>query len=452
MFTGIFERQGELPAQRPPAAQRLASSGAPGSNSHSRMQYIPCKLFVKNVHACNVPCSYLCRPCHVTLRSCKATTRLSVSSCIRLDVLQVPSAGSWVWANRLLSRSRCALHALVSFTRHSATVDKLAAVELLPAWSGIGQHPPLHGAVMTLSSSPDSDSLQQLSQGSPSPVDPLQEAPRKLAVLGLPWDTRYAAAVWAGGVPAFACNASRCRSWMALHLRVHKAFRYAAAAFHAMQWSVVCRSRAASRPCNEARSHPEWASPGQIVASGGCFNSFQLSINMCQLLTHLLAAVSLPCSKPSSCHSAAVCSEDTLRVHFSQYGAVEATEVMKDRLSGKSRGFGFVTFVDPACASAALQMEHTIDGRRCEAKVALPKVRAGSAALLVLPVQLFVLGFKASSSCAQQVAGSRLCAEVMSKPAAAMPTAAAVRGLGMSQHRLTAAECTCCTHATQYNS
>jgi RNA-binding protein Musashi len=72
------------------------------------------------------------------------------------------------------------------------------------------------------------------------------------------------------------------------------------------------------------------------------------------------------------------CSEDTLRLHFSQYGSVEATEVMKDRVSGKSRGFGFVTFVDPACAAAALQMEHTIDGRRCEAKVALPKVRASA--------------------------------------------------------------------------
>lgn len=80
--------------------------------------------------------------------------------------------------------------AQVSFPRYSETVDTLAAVELLPAWSGIGQHPPLHGAMMTLSSSPDSDSFQQLSQGSPSPVDQLQEAPRKLAVLGLPWDTR----------------------------------------------------------------------------------------------------------------------------------------------------------------------------------------------------------------------------------------------------------------------
>eukprot|EP00879_Flechtneria_rotunda_P014192 GHRR01014829.1.p1 GENE.GHRR01014829.1~~GHRR01014829.1.p1 ORF type:complete len:128 (+),score=47.42 GHRR01014829.1:70-453(+) len=67
-------------------------------------------------------------------------------------------------------------------------------------------------------------------------------------------------------------------------------------------------------------------------------------------------------------------SEDTLRLHFSQYGVVEATEIMKDRLSGKSRGFGFVTFADSTAAARALAEEHTIDGRRCEAKVALPKV------------------------------------------------------------------------------
>ena len=69
------------------------------------------------------------------------------------------------------------------------------------------------------------------------------------------------------------------------------------------------------------------------------------------------------------------CSEDTLRDYFAQFGALEAAEVMKDRYTGKSRGFGFVCFVDPACALRALNTEHTIDGRRCEAKVALPKVR-----------------------------------------------------------------------------
>jgi RNA recognition motif-containing protein len=68
-------------------------------------------------------------------------------------------------------------------------------------------------------------------------------------------------------------------------------------------------------------------------------------------------------------------------MYFSQYGALECAEVMKDRYTGKSRGFGFVTFLDPCSATRALAVEHTIDGRRCEAKVALPKVRvAGSPA------------------------------------------------------------------------
>ncbi|KAF5832193.1 RNA binding protein [Dunaliella salina] len=65
--------------------------------------------------------------------------------------------------------------------------------------------------------------------------------------------------------------------------------------------------------------------------------------------------------------------EDTLRLYFEQFGALEGAEVMKDRYTGKSRGFGFVTFADLSSAQNALAAEHTIEGRRCEAKVALPK-------------------------------------------------------------------------------
>uniref|UniRef100_A0A7R9VP11 RRM domain-containing protein n=1 Tax=Chlamydomonas euryale TaxID=1486919 RepID=A0A7R9VP11_9CHLO len=66
-------------------------------------------------------------------------------------------------------------------------------------------------------------------------------------------------------------------------------------------------------------------------------------------------------------------SEDTLREYFSQFGALEHAEVMKDRYTGKSRGFGFVSFVEADAAMRALGTEHMIDGRRCEAKIALPK-------------------------------------------------------------------------------
>ena len=60
-------------------------------------------------------------------------------------------------------------------------------------------------------------------------------------------------------------------------------------------------------------------------------------------------------------------------MYFSQFGAVEAALVMKDRYTGKSRGFGFVTFVFPADAVAVVAGEHHVDGRRCEAKFALPR-------------------------------------------------------------------------------
>uniref|UniRef100_A0A7S0RZM2 RRM domain-containing protein n=1 Tax=Chlamydomonas leiostraca TaxID=1034604 RepID=A0A7S0RZM2_9CHLO len=65
--------------------------------------------------------------------------------------------------------------------------------------------------------------------------------------------------------------------------------------------------------------------------------------------------------------------EDTLRVYFSQFGPLEHAEIMKDRYTGKSRGFGFVMFTETVAAQRALAAEHTIDGRRCEAKIALPK-------------------------------------------------------------------------------
>ncbi len=34
----------------------------------------------------------------------------------------------------------------------------------------------------------------------------------------------------------------------------------------------------------------------------------------------------------------------TLLQHFSQFGAVEEAQIMREKYTGKSRGFGFVTF------------------------------------------------------------------------------------------------------------
>lgn len=56
--------------------------------------------------------------------------------------------------------------------------------------------------------------------------------------------------------------------------------------------------------------------------------------------------------------------EETLRTYFSQFGAIDETVIMKDRYSGKSRGFGFVTFMYPADAQRVVGTEHQVDGRR----------------------------------------------------------------------------------------
>ena len=41
---------------------------------------------------------------------------------------------------------------------------------------------------------------------------------------------------------------------------------------------------------------------------------------------------------------------------------------MKDRASGKSRGFGFVTYWSAADAQRVLEGNHVVDGRRCEVR------------------------------------------------------------------------------------
>ncbi|XP_019702724.2 uncharacterized protein [Elaeis guineensis] len=65
--------------------------------------------------------------------------------------------------------------------------------------------------------------------------------------------------------------------------------------------------------------------------------------------------------------------EDHLREYFKTYGEVVEAVIMKDRTTGRARGFGFVVFADPAVAERVIMEKHMIDGRMVEAKKAVPR-------------------------------------------------------------------------------
>lgn len=54
-------------------------------------------------------------------------------------------------------------------------------------------------------------------------------------------------------------------------------------------------------------------------------------------------------------------SEQDLHDYFSQFGAVEEAIIIKDRMSGRSKGFGFVTYTEDSEADAAIEATHEKD-------------------------------------------------------------------------------------------
>ncbi|XP_068668628.1 heterogeneous nuclear ribonucleoprotein 1-like isoform X1 [Aristolochia californica] len=65
--------------------------------------------------------------------------------------------------------------------------------------------------------------------------------------------------------------------------------------------------------------------------------------------------------------------EDRLKEYFKAFGEVVEAVIMKDRTTGRARGFGFVVFADPAVAERVVMEKHIIDGRTVEAKKAVPR-------------------------------------------------------------------------------
>lgn len=66
--------------------------------------------------------------------------------------------------------------------------------------------------------------------------------------------------------------------------------------------------------------------------------------------------------------------QENLQRYFSRYGEVIDCVVMKNSDTGRSRGFGFVTFADPDNVDRALNnCPHTLDGRTIDPKPCNPR-------------------------------------------------------------------------------
>ena len=69
---------------------------------------------------------------------------------------------------------------------------------------------------------------------------------------------------------------------------------------------------------------------------------------------------------------------DQLRELFATYGEITDAVVISDRDTGRSKGFGFVTFATEESAQKALEMDgKEVEGRTIVVNVAKPRVDRG---------------------------------------------------------------------------
>lgn len=69
---------------------------------------------------------------------------------------------------------------------------------------------------------------------------------------------------------------------------------------------------------------------------------------------------------------------DSLKELFAKYGEITEAIVITDRATGRSKGFGFVTFATAEAAQAALEMDkQQVEGRPIVVSMAKPKENTG---------------------------------------------------------------------------
>lgn len=90
-------------------------------------------------------------------------------------------------------------------------------------------------------------------------------------------------------------------------------------------------------------------------------------------------------------------SPESLRDYFSKFGEITEVMVMKDPTTRRSRGFGFITFGDPASVDKVLAHgTHELDGKKIDPKVAFP--RRAHPKMVTRTKKIFVGGLSAPTT------------------------------------------------------
>uniref|UniRef100_K1Q598 RNA-binding protein Musashi-like protein Rbp6 n=1 Tax=Magallana gigas TaxID=29159 RepID=K1Q598_MAGGI len=88
---------------------------------------------------------------------------------------------------------------------------------------------------------------------------------------------------------------------------------------------------------------------------------------------------------------------ESLKDHFGRFGEIKEAMVMKDPTTKRSRGFGFVTYKDPASVDTCLENgPHILDNKTVDPKVAFP--RKAQPKMVTRTKKIFVGGLSAATT------------------------------------------------------
>uniref|UniRef100_A0A8C7GBF7 RNA-binding protein Musashi homolog 2 n=1 Tax=Oncorhynchus kisutch TaxID=8019 RepID=A0A8C7GBF7_ONCKI len=121
-----------------------------------------------------------------------------------------------------------------------------------------------------------------------------------------------------------------------------------------------------------------------------------LHVKMADLTSGLTSAMFSPYSKMFIGGLSWQTSPDSLRDYFTKFGEIRECMVMRDPTTKRSRGFGFVTYVDAASVDNVLaQQHHELDSKTIDPKVAFP--RRAQPKMVTRTKKIFVGGLSANT-------------------------------------------------------